>query len=75
MDRLTGVSRARAFKGAGSQEIIAGLSHQVRDWGLPRVLCLDVAQAGRSRELKKMVRTRGIMQEFSLHTTTPRLDL
>ena len=45
VDRLIGVSEARAFRGAGSREIVAGLDHWVRFRGCPRVLCVDVAQA------------------------------
>ena len=65
MDRLTGFSEARAFRGAGSREIITGLEQWVRNMGYPRVLCSDVAQATRSSELKTWCKERGIIQEFS----------
>lgn len=65
VDRLIGVSGAWACKGAGSREIILGLDQWVRDRGVPRVLCVDFAQATRSHELKKWCQERGITQEFS----------
>ena len=45
VDRLTGVSDACVFRGAGSREIIVGLDHSVRFWGCLRLLYVDVAQA------------------------------
>ena len=65
VDRLTGVSGAWAFRGAGSREIIRGLEWWVRSRGCPQVLCADVAQATRSRELKNWCKDRGVRQEFS----------
>ena len=42
IDRFTGFSEARAFKGVGSREIVTGLDHWVKTRGWPRVLCADV---------------------------------
>ena len=64
-DRLTGFSEARAFKGAGSREIIIGLEHWVRVRGRPKILCADVAQATWSREFRAWCKEKGILQEFS----------
>ena len=61
VDRLTRFSEARAFRGAGSREIITGLEQWVRNRGCPPVLCANVAQATRSSELRTWCKERGII--------------
>ena len=65
IDRLTGFGQAPAFRNAKSREIIVGLEHWVKGRGDPRVLCIDVARATQSQELRNWCKGRNVPQEFS----------